>query len=315
MRRIRLVGLCVLAALAIGAVATATASAEAPEFGRCVKKAVKGGSGFSDSRCTEAASSEAKFEWIPGPGAKAKFRSEARFVLTAKDQVCVKWHALVEAGKTEEAAALLARHHYTAKECEETLAENGGKGEALEPAVLETVNGERVECSGVKATGEYTSAKTVSVNSTFTGCEAERFGLTAPCTSPGAGSGEVVDSPLEGVVGLIKKESLPTSSTAGIDLSAPSGKIAEIECGPFFGITGKIVVTGSVIHQVNTNKMLLEETEKFSQSKGLQKPENFDGGPPDVLESSLNGEPAVQAGEGLLTKLINEEKIELSTVN
>jgi hypothetical protein len=315
MRRLRLVGLCVLAALTIGAVATATASAEAPEFGRCVKKAVKGGSGFYDAKCAEAVSSEARYEWQPGPGSKAKFKSEARFVLTLKDQVCLKWQTLLGEGKTAEAEALLAKHHYTAKECEETLAANGGKGEALEPAVLETVTGERVECSGVSATGEYTSAKTVSLDSTFTGCEIERFGVTAPCTSTGAGSGEIVDFPLEGVVGLIKKESLPTSSTAGIALSAPGGTIAELECGPFFGITGKVVVTGSVIHQVTTNKMLLEETEKFTQSKGLQKPENFDGGPPAVLESSLNGEKAVQAGEGLLTKLINEEKIELSTVN
>ena len=70
-----------------------------------------------------------------------------------------------------------------------------------------------------------------------------------------------------------------------------------------------------MIHQVTANKMVLEETEKFVQSKGLQKPENFDGGPQDVLESSLEGAKPVQAGEGLLTKLINEEKIELSTVN
>lgn len=315
MRRLKMIGLCALAAMAIGAVAATTASAEAPEFGRCVKKVTKGGTGFSDAKCTEAVGSEAKFEWQPGPGSKAKFKSEARFVLTGKDQTCKTWEAYVKAGETAKAKEWLEKHHLTEKQCVETLAENGGKGEAQEPAVLETVTGERVECSGVSATGEYTSAKTVSLDSTFTGCETERYGVTAPCTSTGAGSGEIVDFPLEGVVGLVKKESLPTSSTAGIDLSAPGGTIAEVECGPFFGITGEVVVTGSVIHQVSANKMLLEENEKFVQSKGIQKPENFDGGAQDVLESSLNGEKAVQAGEGLLTELINEEKIELSTVN
>ncbi|MGO9322094.1 MAG: hypothetical protein ACLQBY_15010 [Solirubrobacteraceae bacterium] len=313
-----------MAVLAISAVAVATAAAEElprepPEFGRCIKKAKAEGSGFSNSDCTTEVGSGAKYEWLAGPGTKAKFKSEARFVPTGKDQVCKKWKAYIEAGETAKAEELLKKHHFTPIECEKTLAENEGKGEAQEPAVFETVNGERVECSGVSATGEYTSAKTVSLNSTFTGCETEAFEQTVACHSPGAKSGEIVDSTLEGVVGLIKKESLPTSSTAGIALSAPGGTIAEIECGPFvFGsveVTAKTVVTGSVIHQVTANKMVLEETEKFVQSKGLQKPENFDGGPQDVLESSLEGAKPVQAGEGLLTKLINEEKIELSTVN
>jgi hypothetical protein len=59
--------------------------------------------------------------------------------------------------------------------------------------------------------------------------------------------------------------------------------------------------------------MLLEENEKFVQSKGLQKPENFDGGEKDVLESSVDGGAPEQAGESLLTKLYNEEKIEVNT--
>jgi hypothetical protein len=319
MRRLKMIGLCALAAMAIGAVAATTASAEAPEFGRCVKKATKGGTGFSDAKCAEAVGSEAKFEWQPGPGSKAKFKSVARAVPTGKEKVCLTWAGYVKAGETVKAKEWLEKHHYTEKECEETLAENEGKGEVQEPAVFQTVNGERVECSGVSATGEYTGPKSVSLNSTLTGCETEEFEQTVACHSPGAASGEIVDSTLEGVVGLIKKESRPTSSTAGIDLSAPGGTIAEIECGPFifgpFESTGKVVVTGSVIHQVTANKMVLEETEKFVQSKGIQKPENFDEGSQDVLESSLNGAKAVQAGEGLLTELINEEKIELSTVN
>lgn len=219
-------------------------------------------------------SSGAKFEWLSGPGAKAHFSSASRFVLTPKDKICVKWREAKEEGNEALAGKILEEHHFTAEECEATLAMHGGRGEAQEPVTLETVSG-----------------------------------------SPGASPGEVKTSALEGSLGLIKKESEPVSSAAGIDLAATSGNITEMECGPIFGeFFEKIVVTGSVIHEVATNKMVLEENEKFIERKGHQKPENFDGGPQDVLESSLNGGANEQSGEDLLTKLTNEEKIEVNTV-
>ena len=48
-------------------------------------------------------------------------------------------------------------------------------------------------------------------------------------------------------------------------------------------------MSGSVIHQVETNKMIASENEKITQKNGEQKPENFEGGFNEVLYSSLSG--------------------------
>lgn len=305
MRRLGSIGVCIMALLAIGGVAASTAAAEAPEFGRCIKKAKAEGSGFSSANCTTAVGSGAKFEWQAGPGPNPHFSSEARFVPTGTYKHCLAWHREVEAGNTKAAEEILAKYGLTAEQCEKVLAEEEGK----EPAVLETVTGLRIECGGAGSVGEYSGTKTVAnVVTTFTECE---FAEVYACQSPGAKAGEIVSASLKGVLGVIKTEGLPTNNKIGLDLSATSGEvISEIECGPFI----KVVVTGSVIHQLQVNKMLLEENEKFIQKKGSQKPERFEGEPVDVLESSLGGGTPVQAGLGLLTRLTNDEKIEVSSV-
>jgi hypothetical protein len=57
----------VLVTFALAGAWTTAASAEAPEFGRCLKKGEVGGIGFSDSKCTKGAEgSKAKWEWSPG---------------------------------------------------------------------------------------------------------------------------------------------------------------------------------------------------------------------------------------------------------
>jgi hypothetical protein len=75
MRRIRIAGLCLMAVCAMSIIASSTASAAAPEFGRCIKKAVKSLPGYSDSKCTKEAveAKKGSYEWLPGPGAKNKF--------------------------------------------------------------------------------------------------------------------------------------------------------------------------------------------------------------------------------------------------
>jgi len=79
MRRIRIAGLCLVAIFAMSAIASATASAEAPEFGQCLK--IKTGtekklSLYDSSKCIKHASEDtgteaeklkkANFEWFPG---------------------------------------------------------------------------------------------------------------------------------------------------------------------------------------------------------------------------------------------------------
>ncbi len=71
MTRIRIIGLCLAAAFAISAVAAATASAEAPEIGRCKKVTVKKAGKYSSATCT-ALKTGGEYEWTPGVE-KAKF--------------------------------------------------------------------------------------------------------------------------------------------------------------------------------------------------------------------------------------------------
>jgi hypothetical protein len=69
MRRIAISGLCILAGLATEG--AASASAAAPEFGRCVKVATGTGV-YATGNCTSAGG-EQKYDWIPGPGPKPQF--------------------------------------------------------------------------------------------------------------------------------------------------------------------------------------------------------------------------------------------------
>ncbi len=84
MRRVRVAGLCLFVVFALGAVAATSASATAPEYGRCIKKAKAEGKGYTSSKCTVAGEGKkAKYEWIPGAG-KTKFETKGGVgVLTA----------------------------------------------------------------------------------------------------------------------------------------------------------------------------------------------------------------------------------------
>jgi hypothetical protein len=67
MRRIKIAGLCLVAMFAMSAIVTGTASAVAPEYGQCIKKAKAEGTGNSDSKCTKPGTGKtAKYEWVAG---------------------------------------------------------------------------------------------------------------------------------------------------------------------------------------------------------------------------------------------------------
>jgi hypothetical protein len=68
MKRIRITGICLVVVFVMGAVA-ASASAEAPEFGRCLKTQVGGGTKYTTAKCTVVASGEKEiFEWYSAFG-------------------------------------------------------------------------------------------------------------------------------------------------------------------------------------------------------------------------------------------------------
>jgi hypothetical protein len=329
MSRLRMIGLCLVAVVAIGAVAAASASAEAPEYGRCIKKAKTEGAGFSDANCNSAVGAEGKYEWIAGPGPKAKFTSVERFLFSGKYTQCLRARGEEEIAEEKRKQAETAPEPEKAKlireaeehervaeekrakaklnkaECEALIEEEHAKA----PAVLQTVTGSTVTCGGVTSTGEYSGTKTVgNLVTTFTECS---IGGLA-CQSAGAEEGEIVTATLDGVLGVVQKEEPLTKTKVkiGLDLFPAEGTVVnEFNCSGF-----GVVVTGSVIHEVKANKMVLTETEKFTQSKGKQKPESFEGQPADVLETSIFGGPNEQSGLTLKGELTNEEKIEINTV-
>lgn len=205
----------------------------------------------------------------------------------------------------------------TSAECE-APAKEWEEDYLKEQVLLETENGYKVECEKVSATGEYSPSNeklTEHVFATFTNCVGTIGSASAKCSSAGAAEGEIVTSELTGELGVIKAEvGHPEDDQVGISLAPTSGEtVAQTECGPVLGSYVKVTVTGSVIHPVNTNKMVLEETEKFSQKKGRQDPEEFQGEPQDVLTTTIGAFRPEQSGEVLLATLVNEEKIEVNS--
>jgi hypothetical protein len=94
MKRIRIICICLTVAVVMGAVA-ATASAEAPEFGRCLKTKEGGGTKYTSAKCTVVASGEKEnFEWYPAFGG-GKPLAQAGFTTALKPEtfVTLEWKA------------------------------------------------------------------------------------------------------------------------------------------------------------------------------------------------------------------------------
>jgi hypothetical protein len=336
MKRLRTLGLCLLTVLTVSAVAAATASAEAPEYGRCVRKGVSGGSGFKNSTCTNSTISKAKYEWIPGAGAKAKFTSAAKSVYSAKyhrcaeaisqEELAIQQRAQAEGEPEPEKAELLRRaagHENAAKD--DYLRAGKGKNRASCEVVIDSAEEKtpvkivirttpaltRVTCAQETGAGEFTGAKSVNLTMTLTECA----DMGAACQSPSAQEGEIVTQALQGELGVISVTTVPHTETirtqVGIALSGAEGTtVAEFRCGE-----SAFVVTGSAIREVPTGKMVEIEAKNFLQFHGYQEPENFFEQPvgSDVLETSINGEASVPSGLALKSDQIDEEALEVNT--
>jgi hypothetical protein len=69
MMRIRITGLCLVAAFAMSAIVATAASGANPEYGRCLKTKAGGGTKYTSAKCTVVASGEKEnFEWYPAFG-------------------------------------------------------------------------------------------------------------------------------------------------------------------------------------------------------------------------------------------------------
>jgi hypothetical protein len=158
----------------------------------------------------------------------------------------------------------------------------GGKATLHTPGVGE------VTCASFKDSGTITSPTTEGkVLSTFSKCES----LGKTCTSPGAKAGTITTNNLKGSLGYLSK----ANHEAGVDLSAETGSVlAEFTCE---GLS--ISVTGSVIGQITpVNIATKKSTTTFAVTpEGFQKYKSFEGGPEDVLESTINGSGPFESGQ------------------
>jgi len=143
----------------------------------------------------------------------------------------------------------------------------------------------KVKCAAGTNKGQITGPQTGTVTIALTGCEALGFS----CVSPGAGgSGEILTSVLSGTLGYINR----ATKEVGFDLSSPptGAPFTTFTCG---NLTA--TVQGSVIGKMTAvNKKIkppMHFSLRFLESKGKQQITHLDGGPIDVLATSLGGGP------------------------
>lgn len=282
MRRIRVVGLCLVAVLATG-FAAASASAEAPEFGQCLK-IVKGGektlSLYDSAKCIKHASEDvgteaeklkkAKYEWVPGPKAGENSFTRAGGVVTAVD-----------------------------------------------------TTGRSLTCQSEEATGHYIvggNNKEEELNVTFKKCETG--GIT--CTTKGRAPGELVLEPLIGIIGFEHepKEGDTTRHTVlQLHPATTGGHFIDFECSAT-GIKPEWRGNGpreGVLVPIKNDAMKFEETLKYTQAKGVQKPTKWfpplaEYGETQFLEQNVAGTGWAMLGLGISTKQRNvgEVKYEIN---
>jgi hypothetical protein len=291
MRRMRITGSVLLAALVVlCSLTAASASAELPELGRCVKvepvmtgnKKVYSGAYKGKTCTTQSPTKKGKWEFLPGPGP--------------------------------------ANHFY-------------GIGEEPEP-VLETTGGRKVECSSEVVEGEYTGPKSLKAKLSFTGCSTGSEPRRECQTNPAKEGVVEGTGTFEGELGTIAAGSKPV---VGWDIKREGGGPSFVfQCGkPPQGVTLE-TIEGSVIGTLakgffgtDINKMSEYATIKYTQKKGLQQPEMFEGGAKDALSTTIveglaapvteqtGLETKVEARSGLgkpIEEPINREELEVKTI-
>jgi len=235
-RHVRMLGLCLVAAFAVAAIAATSASA-LPEWGKCEAKA---GGKYSDANCTvKAAKGTGSFEWKKGKElAPVRFSGEnvgSGGVLNTELKFC-------------EGSEKIQETRIPKGKC----VEQGGE---ITDALGENI---AVECGSEHNTGEAVGTNGVNnVSVVFRGCKV--FG-TAPCSN-GPEEGEIRVNPLKGKLGYINK----AEHKVGVLLEPAKkhGEFAKFDCA---GILDTVVGVG------NTKEGAWYEPEKTGGYDGIISP-------------------------------------------
>jgi hypothetical protein len=234
-RHVRMLGLCLVAALALGAYAVSSASAL--EWGKCEYVGAGGnygGPGATEGDGHNCAKSEkahpkltGEYEWRKASEVAAKREAENKnpnvhFTGASTGK------GLLSTGDFECAQNESAPFQITRQKCAELAAENPEKG--IHEFWTEGVS---VECEGETNEGETEGKnKIANIEVVFEGCTIEG----APCQSFGAvNPEEIVVNTLKGKLGWIDKTTSPKQ--VGVLLEPQAGKharFAEFECAEGF---------------------------------------------------------------------------------
>jgi len=245
MRRIGIIGLSLIAAMALGAVAAGTAQAT-PELGQCIKlgkytiPAEKHGD-YEDAACLKLAVKEKKgvkvethkghYEWRPGPPLSCEKLAKPKGKW--KDAACTERPAKAGHGEYEKVGVYDNGPAFTA---------SGGVAKLKVPQKAITTN-----CTAYTAAGDVTSATEGTVTANFVGCEVEPTKET--CKSAHAPSGTITTNLLHTVI------SEPVSLYYGERFTPQSGAyLAEYECGN--GKTAGRVSNYLVAHILRTSAII-----------------------------------------------------------
>jgi hypothetical protein len=242
-RRVRMMGLCLAALLALAAFAASSASAGLPEFGKCEAKA---GGKYKNSNCTETAKKgEGSYEWKKGSQLKPRsFWGQnigSGGVLTTYGRGCYK---TVSGGKEE-----IGRRSRAKCKAEGNSEENEEGGTRFGPLTI--------ECTSERNTGEIVGSKELkNITVVFHGCKFE--GLACSNTSV---EGEIDVNPLKGTLGYINK----SEKKAGVLLEPgkKDGTFASFDCG---GLLNTVVGVG------NSTEGAFYEPEKTGGYDGIISP-------------------------------------------
>jgi hypothetical protein len=171
---------------------------------------------------------------------------------------------------------------------------------------LEAANKSKLVCPHSTGTGQYTGLKSATVAVTLTGCT--HGASKESCQSSGAGSGEIVMSPLEGKLGFIQYEFKEATAftSVGLDLThQPS--LFTAECG---AAKTPLSVSGSVIGKLTPiDKTVPAFAVTFAQSGSKQQPEQFEAGPKNTLSETFGSGSPEAAGLASKAKITNQEAL------
>ncbi len=275
MKRIRVMGLCLAIVFAASAVAAATAAAELPEIGRCLrvegvmqgKKTVYSGA-YKNKACTkESPTKTGKFEWSEGPG-------ESKL--------------LEGAGGIGEPATFTTANG-------STIACSTGFSD-----------GEVTGAKTTKVTYTFLGCEDTALHETCQGLAPEEREIKPI-------EGEIKTLPLTGEVGFIQGGEKPKVGWDFKPMAGSI--IAEFECGgPVIGAT-QVLFEGSFIGAYKPVDRMREETVlRFKSAGAKQIPEAFEGGTADTMTATfIAGLEKTTEAIGLSHKeeLYSEEELEV----